>query len=281
MNAPLRASPGTPVRAVAEARWRPLDPGRWLVGPVPAQAPRLRLLCIPHAGGAPSAFRPWAALLPGDVEMLVAQLPGRESRYAEPALEQVAPVVAALADTLTQLPPLPLVLFGHSMGALLAYELAQTLQARGQPAPVLLAVSGHGSPQNPDNYTQLLDANADSAHFVEQISTRYGGIPAPILAEPALLQFFVPLLRADFRIVASYRAGPRPALTSPLLVLGGEADPHVDASALQEWHACTTGECTVRMFAGGHFYLAEQPADVLAALWSCIPATRSPTGVPP
>jgi len=269
MSSPVQAHQGAARPAKPETRWRPLDTRRWLVGPVPVQAPRFRLLCVPHAGGAPSAYRPWASLLPPDTELVVAQLPGRESRYGEPALEQVAPVVTALSEALQTLPPLPLVLFGHSMGALIAYELAQALRARHLPAPALLAVSGHGSPLNPDHYTRLLDV--DTEDFVAEVSRRYGGIPAPILADPTLLQFFLPLLRADFSLVANYRAGPRPALDCPLLVLGGEADPHVGTPALEEWRACTSNQCSVRLFPGGHFYLAEQASEVLEALWSSLP----------
>lgn len=260
-------------RPVADVRWRAADPGRWLVGPQPVHAPSLRLLCVPHAGGAPSAFRPWAPLLPPDVELLVAQLPGRESRFAEPALEQVAPVVDGLLAALLAQPTLPTVLFGHSMGALIAWELAQALQARGAAAPSLLVVSGHGCPLNPEHYADLLDTRDDS--FIDEVSRRYGGIPAPILADRSLLQFFLPLLRADFRLVASHRAGPRPPLDCSLLVLGGRDDPHADAAKLRQWSTCTRGAFAMRQFDGDHFYLAHQAGAVLDTVWAALPARPS------
>lgn len=255
--------------ARSDSRWRAADAGRWLVGPPPQQAPRLRLLCIPHAGGAPSAFRPWGALVPADVELLVAQLPGRESRYSEPALEDLADAAGAIAAALAPLPPLPLLVFGHSMGALIGYELAQRLQAAGDGSLRLLAVSGHGSPLDPRQYDDLPDTTADD--FALEIARRYGGVPAPLLADPQLLQFFLPLLRADFRLVASHRPRPRPPLACAVLALGGDADPHLDADTLARWQDCAGGTFAHRVFPGDHFYLSSQPEAVLNALWRAWP----------
>jgi medium-chain acyl-[acyl-carrier-protein] hydrolase len=242
-------------------RWHPTDASKWLVGPPASGTASLRLLCIPHAGGSPSAFRPWANLLPSGVELVVAQLPGRESRFSEPALKDIDAVVAGLNSAVDHLPPLPLVMFGHSMGALIAYELAQKWQNNGRPAPVLLAVSGHGSPQNPRNYQNMLDPASEQ--FASQVASRYEAIPATILADPALLAFYLPLLRADFTIVTRYAPRNHAPLSCPLLALGGDTDAHLSTDALSPWQACTTGRCDVQVFSGGHFYLVQHAQAVL------------------
>ncbi len=242
-------------------RWSATDTSKWLVGPPCKGTARLRLLCIPHAGGSPSAFRPWGDWVPDGVEWVVAQLPGRESRFSEPALREVDAVVEGLDAALTALQPLPLVLFGHSMGALIAYELAQRMHGDGYTAPALLAVSGHGSPQNPRNYNDLVDP--DSPSFVAEVARRYDAIPATILAEQALLAFYLPLLKADFSIVTGYTPRGHAPLNCPLLVLGGDSDPHVPADTLAQWQACTSSRCDVQVFSGAHFYLVQHAQAVL------------------
>ncbi len=252
------------------ARWTTTDASKWLVGP-PSPAATSRLLCIPHAGGGPSTFRPWAALLSEDVELLVAHLPGRESRHRETALDNAAIIAAHVVDALERLPARPLRVFGHSMGALIAYEVAHQLQRQGKVAPVLLVVSGHGSPQAPLTYSTLPDPEAPD--LVRIVSRQYGGIPSELMADPSLLDFFEPLLRADFRVVADHIAEWRPPLCCPLLVLAGQDDPHVALSACDAWRECTTGPWRSQRLVGGHFYLATQPQNVLDAIFSAAPTS--------
>lgn len=253
-------------------RWVQPAGQRWLTGPAGRDLARWRLICIPHAGGGASSFRPWDALTGSDVELLVAQLPGRESRFREPALDRVQPVVAALADAIGLLAPKPTVLFGHSMGAMLAYELARRLiQTAPSQGPRLLAVSGRTPPGSRSTLKDLLGMDDDG--FARALSDRYDGIPAALMADPALMAVFLPTLRADFRMVAEYEPKPAElsALPCPILAMGGIDDRHAAPETLAGWQGFTTARFDSAIFPGGHFYLGSDPAAVVARLMAGLP----------
>ncbi|WP_298644800.1 thioesterase II family protein [uncultured Tistrella sp.] len=247
------------------SRWVQPGQDRWLTGPAGRSAAPWRLLCIPHAGGGASAFRPWEAFTGPDVELLVAQLPGRESRFPEPALDRVAPVVDGLATALGRLAPKPTLIFGHSMGAMIGYELAARLVGEASPhAPRTLIVSGRTAPGSSSTLGDLL--GLDDAGFADALAARYDGIPAALLADRELMAVFLPTLRADFRMVAGYRPDPAacPRLPCPILALGGADDIHAAPERLTAWQDFTTAGFMREIFPGGHFYLAADPARVVA-----------------
>lgn len=248
------------------AVWRSSDAGNWLVGPVPELTSRWRLLCIPHAGGGPSFFRPWAACLPGGVEFWIAQLPGRESRYRETLPARIQDIAEELALALSRLPAKPTLLFGHSFGALIAFELAHRLRANESGQPALLALSGRVPPGEGGGPAHLLHLS-DSA-FIEAVAAEYGGIAPVVMENPALRELYAPVLRADMRLVAEYEPASLPALNCPLYAFGGEADPHVPAQSLLGWGAYTQGGFERRLFPGGHFYLSEHISAVIAELFA-------------
>lgn len=241
---------------------------RWIVTPRPQSGPRVRLLCFPYAGGGATVYRPWENHLPAGVELSIAQLPGRDRRITEEPVRDIRAMVTGLAPELGRFADAPLVLFGHSMGGLLAFETAHWLREHHRSAPALLAVSGCAAPSAAAGDTdrragpsQLLGDD----EFVELV-VRMGGTQREVLAEPELRELFLPVLRADFAAVETYRHRPRPALTCPIAAFGGTADPHVRDDELPDWAAHSAGGCRTEMFPGGHFFLREHRDALLGAV---------------
>ena len=244
--------------------------GRWIVEPVPALAdPAVRLFCFAHAGGGPAFFRRWRAALAPEIDVRPVLLPGRESRIREaPArrIEQVLdPLCAALLPHLDR----PYVLFGHSMGAVLAYEVGRRL-ARSRAShegfaegPAAVLVSGRRAPRLPTS--RRLFSTLPDAEFLREIGG-LGGTPPEVLKESALLRALLPPLRADFELNEWYQPLPGPRLHCPVAAYMGAADPEVNHRELLGWHEETGGEFTMRVFDGDHFYLKDGRADVLAAV---------------
>lgn len=224
----------------------------WFVRPAPQPDGRCRLFCFPYAGVGPAMFRPWSALLPGEIDLWAVQPPGREARFREQPLanidEMVDSVVAAMEPHLDR----PFALFGHSMGACVAFEVARTLADRGA-APARLFVSGRRAPGAVSNEPDMHLLPDDA--FVAEIRRRYDGVPDAIMEHPELLQLLLPALRADIAALErhTHRAGP--LLNCPITALGGTRDPVVPVDELARWRAASNGEFTLRLFAGDHFYL--------------------------
>jgi medium-chain acyl-[acyl-carrier-protein] hydrolase len=225
---------------------------------------RLRLFCLPYAGGAASAYRTWDDALAPDVELCPVQLPGRGSRFREPSFRRLADLVRALTQGLLPLLDRPFAVFGHSMGAVVAFELARELRRRGAPGPVLLAVSGHQAPRRPEPeppFSHLADAE-----FVAEVRRRYDGIPQEVLAEEELLQLLLPALRADVEALEGYTYSADAPLACPISCFGGEDDRHVSLADLEAWRDETRATATVRTFPGGHFFVDSARDDVVRAL---------------
>lgn len=236
---------------------------RWITRPRPAPRARLRLFCLPHAGGGASAFRGWADTLPADVETCPVQLPGRENRIAEPAFGQLAPLVEALADAIDPWLDLPFVLFGHSNGALVSFELARTLRARGRPGPAHLFASGRRAPDLPASSRSI--HALPEAEFLAELS-ELGGLPSALLEHRELLALLVPTLRADVSIHETYAFQEQAPLACPITAYGGVADPKVKREQLDAWARHTAGPFVRRMFPGGHFYLQDERDTTLRTL---------------
>ncbi|HEX3883789.1 MAG TPA: alpha/beta fold hydrolase [Stellaceae bacterium] len=238
---------------------------RW-ISTVPARGARARLFCFAHAGGGASFFRPWAAALPGHVELCAIQLPGRERRFAESCFDALDPLLDALMPALTPLLDRPFALFGHSLGALVAFEVARRLEAAGT-LPQGLAASAFRAPHLPPE--RALSGLPD-AEFVAEIAA-LGGTPVELLSDPELLETILPALRADFAIAERYRFAAGPKLTVPVAAMGGGADPWVSPAALGGWATHAGAGFRLRLFRGGHFYLVEERDAVIAELARMIP----------
>jgi len=228
-------------------------PGSWLVRARPRSRARLRLFCVPHAGVGPSAYRQWSDSLPADIEVALVHLPGRESRLREAPYTQIEPLVTATATALRPYLDIPYAVFGHSMGALVAFELARRFEEDGQGAPRYLFVSGRRAPQMPPRRSPI--AHLPDDQFVREIRNRYNGIPDEVLRHPDLLALLLPGLRADLTLVEDYVHRSGSPLPCPIVALGGLEDAEATEAELVGWRQQTTAALSVRMFPGGHFYL--------------------------
>lgn len=237
-----------------------VTPGaEWIVRARPTPAAAVRLVAMPFAGGAASAYRSWAGRLPGWVELCALQLPGREQRHRERPLTAMAAMARAAADAVRPLADRPVAFFGHSMGAVIAYEAARLLAREGVVVRHLFA-SGRRAPQLPavrDPAWTLPDAGLVAA------LRRLNGTPLEVLENAELLEIVLPVIRADFQAIETYVREDTAMLSCPVSALGGESDPDVDAAALSAWGAVTTGAFETRMFPGDHFYLNSQTGSLI------------------
>jgi medium-chain acyl-[acyl-carrier-protein] hydrolase len=224
-------------------------------------SPRLRLFCFPYVGGGTAIFRGWGDVLPPDIEVWAAQLPGRERRFAEPPIPSIVQLAERAVAGLRPLLDVPYAFFGHSMGALLSFEMARRLRQR---PPVKLVVSAHSAPPLAREREQFRHRLSD-AEFIEELK-RLDGTPAEVLENPELVELVMPMLRADFEAVETYAYAPEPPLACPTVAYGGREDVNVPAEHMEAWRELTTGPFRLHMFAGGHFYLNTHRNELLAEL---------------
>ncbi|MGO9242785.1 MAG: thioesterase domain-containing protein [Bryobacteraceae bacterium] len=234
----------------------------WFPG-IRGAAPHLRLFCFPWAGGGTLAYRGWREALADVAHVVPARLPGRESRAGEAALENMEALVAALVDAIRPHLDGPYALFGHSMGAGVAFELTRALRRAGLRLPQSLHVSGARAPQyrlhhDPGPEPPLRD-------FIEGLR-RLEGFPPSILGNPELMRLALPALLSDARLYRCYAYSPEPPLPLPILAYGGDADPNVTAEHLEAWREQTTDGFERYEFPGGHFYLESARGLLLTAL---------------
>lgn len=238
--------------------------GEWLFALGSARSVRLRLICFPPAGLGPAVFKGWANELPPGVALYAVQLPGRTSRFREPAMTSIPELVRAIADAVARLPELPLAFFGHSMGAVLASEVARRLMELSRPVPRHLIVSGRRPPSRPDRHAPI--GELPDAAFVAEIGRRYDGIPREILANPDVLALLLPSLRADIAALEKFQPGLRPPLPIPVSAFGGDSDPMTPLADIEAWQKETQAAFAMRVFPGGHFYLEAQRKAVVGEI---------------
>ncbi|MBP2228486.1 medium-chain acyl-[acyl-carrier-protein] hydrolase [Azospirillum agricola] len=241
---------------------------RWLHSFRPVAHPRRILLCFPYAGAGAALFRDWHRDAGPEDELLAVRLPGREHRFGEPCLttvaEAVPPVLEALTERLGGRLDRPLILFGHSLGAALAYATARALIGRGHP-PRLLAVSGRRAPQVTLRRTATQDLS--EAEFRDKLHA-LGGTPPEVLASAELMELMVPLLRADFGMSDRFFE-PAPApLPIPLVAFAGTGDAEVPVEAVAEWERLAGAGFALHRLPGDHFFLNAQRRTILDALLS-------------
>ena len=174
----------------------------WVVRFKPSPTARLRLFCFPYAGGGAAAYRPWVAGLPSSIELCAVKLPGREDRLREAPFERLSDLLPVLTQVVSSYTDMPYAFFGHSMGALIGFELARELRRQNQLEPAHLFVSAFRAPQRLTSRPDTHDL--PDTEFIEEVGRRWGGIPDAVRNEPDLLALLLPTLRADLALVETY-----------------------------------------------------------------------------
>jgi len=218
---------------------------------------------MPHAGGSATAYHAWPDELPDDVEMAAIQLPGRTYRIKEAPFLRMDALIEALTVALEPYLDRPYVMFGHSLGALTAFETVRRLRSEGGPAPVHLVVSGRGAPQVPGRQAEL--HRAPEGEFLLAMHRQFG-MPAELLNDSGLMALSMPALRADFELMETWRYTPQAPLEAPITAIGGSSDPTLPFSDLEAWREQTAASFKSYWLPGAHFYLNERRKNLLSLL---------------
>lgn len=241
--------------------------GPWIIRPRPRQRVSLRLFCLPWAGGAASGYTGWADALPDVVEMCALQLPGRENRLRETPHRRLEPLVADIYTAIAPLLDAPCAFFGHSMGALLAFELARLLRDDGRSEPQHIFVAGCGAPQLRRLRHPLHRLPDDALIGALQ---RLDGFPDWVASEPELLELVLPTLRADLELCETYGYRHAAPLSCTITALGGTEDRAVLPLELAAWERQTTAPFQLRLFSGSHFFVAPHRDAILDIVSSAL-----------
>lgn len=250
-----------------DGKW--IDGGRrlrtnpWLAYSRPNPAGRLRLFCLPYAGGGASVFRAWFKAFSREIDVCAVQLPGRETRLKERPWRAMPELVRDLAQGLEPHLDLPFVLFGHSMGALISFELTRHLRHQGAPLPLHLFVSGCRAPQLPRTEDQK-HLCSDSELWEEL--RRLGGTPAEVLEDGEFIDWYLPTLRADFAVCETYEYVHEAPLSCSITALHGERDEEVSYEDSQKWSTQTQRAFSLLTFPGEHLFIQTELKLVVRAV---------------
>ncbi len=236
----------------------------WILTSLSSVPPRLRLFCFPYAGGGAAVYARWAELLPSGVELCRVQLPGRETRWREAPFTSLPQLVDTLAAEIHAHLDRPFAFFGHSLGALISFELARQLRSRFELLPTHLFVSGRWAPHLPNPDPPIYQQPDDD--LILALRERYDSLPDTVINDPELRAIFLPLLRADVTLLDTYDYQADRPLDCPITAYGGRADKRVTRAALEAWRDHTTQAFQVRLFPGAHFYLQAERVQVLQAM---------------
>ena len=235
----------------------------WIRRSPPRRAPRARLVCFAHAGGGASSFSGWTRALPDDVELVRAQLPGREDRVVRPACTTVSQMLPELSREIKGLEALPFALYGHSMGAIVAFEVTRELRRQGALLPAVLFVSGRRAPHLPLSHAPLdaLDEPALLAYLREM-----GGVDERLLGRFTWSTAYLPTLRADLQVSDAYAYRPEPPLSVPIYVFRGYQDSRVSVHEAMGWSRHTCAGFVFRALSGRHFFDRDGHAALLRVI---------------
>jgi surfactin synthase thioesterase subunit len=239
----------------------PGDTDLWVRRYHPSPESRVQLVCLPHAGGSASFYFPVSAALAPEIEVLAVQYPGRQDRHLEPCIDDMAEYVdrvhAALASVLGD----HVAFFGHSMGAILAFELARRRQLEGKPVTALIA-SGRRGPETYRNENVHLQKDGQILAEMRKMS----GTDARVFGDEELVSLIMPAIRADYAAVEKYQCERGATVTCPILVLTGDQDSKVTTDEARAWKDNAAGSFDHRIYPGGHFYLTRHAPAVIAEI---------------
>ncbi|MFJ6725204.1 thioesterase II family protein [Streptomyces sp. NPDC091281] len=249
----------------------PADDGLWCRRFHPAPDAPHRLVCFPHAGGSASYYLPVAAALSPRVDVVAVQYPGRQDRRAEPLLDDIGTLADRVHEALRGWDDRPLTFFGHSMGALVAFEVARRFERDGG-GPTRLFASGRRAPSR---YRDENVHRRDDDGIIAEVKSM-SGTDDRLLGDDELLRMILPALRGDYRAVETYRAEPGATVACPVSALVGDDDPKTTVDEARDWERHTTGGFDLTVLPGGHFYLNDRAADVIKLLGEHIAAHSAP-----
>lgn len=240
----------------------PTDQGTWIRRYHQAPDSPIQLVCFAHAGGSASFFFPVAKALAPAIDVTAVQYPGRQDRRNEPNIDNLPYLADAILPAVRPLADRPLAFFGHSMGAILAYEVALRLEKDGAPPLTRLYVSGRRAPSR---YRDESVHTRDDAGIIAELRG-LSGTNADLLGDPETLEMILPAVKADYTAVETYRHTPGRTVSCPVIAIIGDSDPKVSTDEAKAWSEHTTGPFDLRTFPGGHFYLVDQAPQVIKLL---------------
>ncbi|WNZ54121.1 alpha/beta fold hydrolase [Microbulbifer sp. MKSA007] len=229
--------------------------GAWLQIPRPQPKAAIRLLCLPHAGGTASLYRPWAKLLPDSIELVLVCLPGREQRCNETMPTNMQTLIALLCRAIKPVIDKPWAVFGHSMGATVAHELALSLYREKLCGPEHIFVSAREAPQ----FQKIGNVHQLSDESLCQQLIELGGTSPELLEIPELRALLLPAIRQDYRLIETSKMSSDQLLDCPITAMLGRDDPELSTDEARGWQQWTNGEFQLKEYAGNHFYLSDCP----------------------
>ncbi|WP_018657896.1 thioesterase II family protein [Actinomadura flavalba] len=236
----------------------------WFRCPEPRPWAALRLFCLPHAGGSAVAYRPWVKEISPAVEVQAVQYPGRADRMGDALVSDAGQLARLIAGAMAPLMDRPAALFGHSMGAVLAYEVTRLLEERGH-RPLHLFASGTRPPHARGDREDVPIWQRDDDGVVAAMA-ELGGTDADALRDPELRELVLPYVRNDFRLIEEYEHRPGHRLAVPVTAFAGTADTHAGPDQVAAWAEVTEGPFALRVFEGDHFFLVPRQSGVLAEI---------------
>ncbi len=236
----------------------------WLVFQKTNPHAMLRLFCFPYAGAGPVVYRAWPESLHPQVEVASVQYPGRENRLREAPLSTLQPLLETLSGEIRPFLDKPFAFFGHSLGGLIAFELARLMRRQQLPQPKHLFISSRRAVHLPETHKPI--HYLEDQAFTEAILIRYNGIPEVVWKDPELMSLFLPVLKADFALIETYQYYTEPAFDFPISAYGGYQDPNASQEELSAWKTHTSDRFTLEMFPGDHFFLQQQRLQLLKSV---------------
>ncbi|MEV6963240.1 alpha/beta fold hydrolase [Streptomyces sp. NPDC051207] len=243
----------------------------WIRRYHPSPGSAVRLVCFPHAGGSATFFHPVSARFSPEVDVVALQYPGRQDRRKEPCVEDIGVLADRVAEEIGGLSGKPTVFFGHSMGAVLAFETALRLEASGANPPRTVVASGRRAPSaRRDERVHLRDDDGVVAEM-----RLLGGTDSVVLGDEDLLRMAMPAIRGDYRAIETYRCPPGRRVRCAVTVLTGDTDPRTTLEEASAWQGHTEGAFRMQVFPGGHFFLVGHQNAVNAELQKELDAARA------